>query len=191
MRRVLCSIPIIALLAAVQFGIAGAAPERAGRAPAPLQFARSGMSGWSYSVGRLSDCEVADAAAVLKNVASTSIHVLSVKVVATGGDAVPEVHWGSELMTFRAGSTMGEVAGSFDLTALRNGHPSGPAVGGEVAPTSRSHRWYDVVVRSKVPDGAKRDWRIYGLIVGYRLGSHTYATEFKQSIILPRSKRCG
>jgi hypothetical protein len=146
---------------------------------------------WSYSVGSLTSCEVGDGAAVVKNTAPRPVQLTSVQVLTAPRNAVAHLHWGNQLFQFRAGTTTGEVAGTFDLTALSNGRPLGPAIGRVLEPASRSHTWYDIVVRSKVPAGARRNWHILGIAVGYRLGSRVYNAVFRQSIILPPSKGCA
>jgi hypothetical protein len=148
-------------------------------------------TGWSYRLDSLVNCQVGDGIAVLKNEADEPIRITHVSMITSGGGrALATRQWSFQLMSFRRGTTTGEIAGSFSLTALDNGRLLGSAVGGAIKPVVRSNRWYDVVARLRLAPGHTSAWEIQGIVIKYQLASHFYTSRFPQSIQLPAANRC-
>jgi len=191
MRRLALALPLLALLA-IPLASASASPEATAISRhGPLQTASQQLSGWRYSLESLAGCEVNDAIALVKNVSSHPITITHVSMLTGGGGfALAADRWSYELVRFRVGSTTGEISGSNDLAALRNGRPLGRAVGGVIGPV-RSGSWYDVVARIRVPAGRTSAWEIHGVAISYRVGSRQFSTSFRQSVHLPATTHCN
>jgi hypothetical protein len=184
----------VLLLALVAIPLATGAATRGAAAPvpaaaAPLQAATSQLAGWSYSLKALTSCEVGDGLAVVKDVGPGTLRITRVSLLVTG-DVAGVTGWRFELVRFRAGSTTGEVAGSFTLAALRHGYPIGPAINGVLAPVGTSGSWYVVVARLRVPGGSASGSEIRGIDISYESGSHTFIARLTQSVHLPAFSPC-
>jgi hypothetical protein len=189
MRRLVFGIPLLALLAIPLSSGAGAPFKTTPSKTPALQITSAQLDGWSYSIGRLTRCEVGDGLAVLKDAADDPIRITAIRVLASLAPA--NEHWTFELMAFKSGSTTGEAAGSFELAALRGARNSVDAIGGWLAPVAQSGSWYVVVARVKLPTGHWPAWEVRGLDISYRLSSHSYSSVIKQSLHLPASKDCA
>jgi hypothetical protein len=191
MRRSALVIPLLALLGTSLAGCAALPSGLPASAKSPLQLASPQLSQWSYRLASLPSCQVGDGIAVLKNDAVDPIRITRVGMITSGGGAaLGRTHWAFQLMTFRRGSTTGELAGSFALTVLGNGRPSGAAIGGVLNPVVKSGRWYDVVARVQLPVGHTSPWSIHGIVISYERGPHLYTSRFRQSIRMPATSRC-
>jgi hypothetical protein len=145
------------------------------------------MTAFSYSLTSLPTCEVGDGSIVLVSDAHKPIRILAVRVRTP---LALRTHDTVQLVTFRPGSTTGEIAPSFQLTGLSNGRVLGDAVGQVLEPTSMSHRWYGFIVRVHLTSNALSEWEIRGLDITYLLRDKTHHVYFAQSIRLPRTSGC-
>lgn len=203
MRRFAFAILLLALigatLAAVAIGPSAHEPvhsterlQTATMQTATLQVAAPQLSGWDYRLSSLASCEVGDGIAVLKNGAQAPMRITDVRMITSGGGPVLDAaHWTYALMRFRRGSTTGELAGSFALTALGNARASGAAIGGVLDPVVQGGSWYDVVARLRLPTGRTPAWDIRGIEVSYKLGTQVHTSTFGQSIELPGTSHCS
>lgn len=191
MRRAL---PVVALVVVVGLTlgyIAGATASGAANSRA-LRPAVASLTGWRYSLGVLQDCEVGDGLALVRNTAASPIRVVGATLVVTDGQASVPVRASYELVEFPSGSgTTGELAGSFELASLRTGHDAGSLVGRELAPSTASGLWYDLVARAQLPALRTAGWHLRGLQVTYVLDGRTVTTLLAQSVALPASSRCS
>jgi len=134
MRRLALAIPLLALLA-IPLTSGTAAANKSMRAPlAPLQIAEHQLTGWRYSLESLTSCEVGDGLAVVKNVGDAPLVITHVSAITSGSRKLMMSHWSYELLSVKTGSTTGELAGSFTLSALGHGRSLGPQRG---RPSSR------------------------------------------------------
>jgi hypothetical protein len=164
----------------------------AGAAPALAPLRAVGVwSTYSYSLPSLRSCEVGDGLSLVKVAGPTALRVTNVQVL-YGNDF--KSRWASvtyELISFRRGTTEGQLAASFKLGALGNGLTRTPAIGGELKPLMTSQLWYDIVALVKVTVNRAASWSIDGLRVSYRSGSTTNATILRQSVKLPMTQFCA
>jgi hypothetical protein len=156
---------------------------------APLQLAAAQDAGWTYSLDRVAACAVGDGVTVVKNVGAAPLRIDRVAIVSSGDLALASARF--ELVRFGVDGTTGEVAGSTQLAALRNGQELGPAVGGLIAPVRSSGWWYDVVALLRDAGGSASTSRLEGLRVEYTVGRHTFATTFPQSVRVPAFPSCA
>jgi hypothetical protein len=191
MCRVVLAISLLALLGVSLVGCATVPSALSHSDEAPLQVASQQRSGWSYRLGSLLHCQVADGIEVLKNDAVKPIRISRVTMVTSGGGAaLANLHWSYQLMSFRRGATTGDLAGRFALTALGNGRSLGAAIGGTLSPAVLSGDWYDVIARLRLPPGHMSAWEIRGMAISYEVGSQSYVSRFTQRIRLPAASHC-
>jgi hypothetical protein len=157
---------------------------------APLRTAGIGAS-FSYSLRTLKSCEVGDGLTLVKVAGASGIRVTNVQVL-YGGDAnAREASVTYQVISFRRGTTEGQLQNNFSLGALANGLSHGSALGSELEPLKTSQLWYDVMAQVKVTANHDEPWFIKGLRVTYRSGTTAYATIFHQSIKLPATEFCA
>jgi hypothetical protein len=157
---------------------------------APLRAAGTGAT-YVYSLPSLKSCEVGDGLTLTKVAGPSAIRVTNAEVLYGGGATPRDAKVTYLLISFRRGTTEGQVAASFKLGALRNGANLGPVYGGVLEPLASSQLWYDIVARVQVIANHATSWSIQGLRVTYRTGTSIYTTTFRQSVKLPRTKGCA
>jgi hypothetical protein len=185
MRRVGAALLLAATLWASGLYVADAGTSTL----APLRAAGIGAA-YVYSLRSLQSCEVGDGLTLTKVAGPSAIRVSNVEVL-YGGHATPrEATVTYQLISFRRGTTEGQLAASFKLGALHNGANLGSVYGGVLEPLASSQLWYDLVARIQVVANHATPWSIHGLRVTYRSGTSTYTTIFRQSVKLPPTKGC-
>ena len=157
---------------------------------APLRTAGIGAS-FSYSLPSLKSCEIGDGLTVVKVAGPLALRVTNVQVLYGGDVTAREVSATYQVISFRRGTTEGQLANNFTLGALGNGLSHGPALGSELQPLNVSQLWYDIVAHVKVTANRDKPWSIEGLRVTYRSDTTAYATDFRQSITLPITQFCA
>jgi hypothetical protein len=167
-------------------------PHEAFAAPlvAPLKIAGI-WSSYSYRLPTLKTCEIGDGLTVVKVAGSTALRVTALQVLYGGDAKSSEAHVTYQLISFRRGTTEGQLLATFDLGALTKGLSYGPALGGVLEPLTPSGLWYDIVARVKVIANHVSTWSIDGLRVTYRDNSATYTTTFHESVKLPSTQFCA
>ncbi len=153
----------------------------------PLQEAGVGAADFSYSLPTLDGCEVGDAINVFVNRSTNGIVIRNVTVKIP--DTV-KVSTRYGLLSFKAGSTTGEVAPSFKLSGLRNSTPLGSAVGATIEPLSSSKRWYVVAADVQVHSDVPRHWVIRGMTITYLWKGESFKIAYTSSIVLPPTSGC-
>ena len=118
------------------------------------------------------------------------VTITSISILMTGNDPPTSEQKTYQLLRFRPGSTTGELADSFVLTALGNGRELGNAIGATIPPVSESNYWYGVVARLRIKVNHPSSWGISGLQVMYRQGTTNYSSVLKQHVQLPTTPTC-
>jgi hypothetical protein len=154
----------------------------------PLRLAQPQLAGWTYALRSVTRCEIGDGLTIVKDVAAAPLRITRVAVSATGDLALASARF--ELVRFHSGGTTGEVTGSVNLDALRNGHLVGSAVGGRLAPVSTGASWYDLVALLSERGGSASTSQIRGLEVRYTEGGRTFSATFAQSVHVPAFNVC-
>jgi hypothetical protein len=153
-----------------------------------LQIAGQFDVGYSYKLFALPTCRVGDGLTVLINTASSPVRITHMAIrLPVKEDTATSF----ELMTFQPGATTGEIAGSFDLAALRNGHDIGNAIGAVLSPVKTGHLWYAVIARVRLLRNASREWEIRGLGITYVLKGKSESVFIPQEVRLPPTIGCG
>lgn len=189
MRRAFLTITVIGVLGASL--LAASAASSSGRpSTRALELASPQLAGWSYRLDSLASCQVGDGIALVVNDANRPIRITEVRMTSSGGGPLLAAsRWSYQLVSFKEGSTTGEVAGSFALASLGGGRRLGDAIGGVLDPVVGSGRWYDVVARRRIP-ARTAAWEIRGIVINYELGSHGYTARFAQAVTLPATAGC-
>ena len=189
------AVPSIVALAVVASGCAsaahhpGAASVVSHRPADPLQEAGHAQNGFSYTLLDGRSCEVGDGIAIVADDGAAPVVIQQVTVSVAGASRAG-VQTSYRLLTFRAGSTDGEIAASFHLGALNNVLSSQPAIGATLRPEASSKRWYDIVARLSLDRPQPAKWQITGLTVTYSSGGRHYFAELAQQIHLPAAPGC-
>ena len=186
-RATVSAITVAALLAG-----AGASPASATTAVKPvakaLQIAGQFDLGYSYKLFALPSCEVGDGLAVLINTATAPIRITHMAIRLPVKENTT-THF--EVMTFKPGTTPGEIAGSFDLKALRNGRDIGNALGAVLSPVKTGHLWYAIIARVHLLTNAASEWEIRGIGITYLMNGRTGSVFIAQEVRLPPTVGCG
>jgi len=157
--------------------------------PRALQAAGDWGSDYAYTLSTVSSCEIGDGITVIENISSQPVRLgdISLQVKGAGPHSYVTTY---QVLSFKAGSTTGEVAPSFSLAALQDGKDIGPATGATLAPVSVSGLWYAIVARLHVTGAVPAPWAIEGIDVHYQLAAKSYAVGFKQTVNLPAIRPC-
>jgi hypothetical protein len=139
----------------------------------------------------LTSCRVGDGLAVVRDTALLPLRVLAVRLVVAGDDTPSTDVRSFRVVSVDAGSTSGEVAGTFHLSAVNDGRSGGVAVGSVLQSVRSSHRWYDIEALLQLTANHPAPWQIQGMKVTYGLGSRSYSTTFAQSVRLPATVGCN
>jgi hypothetical protein len=166
--------------------------EKAGAAPsiAPLRSAGD-WSSYTYTLKSLKLCEVGDGLSLVKVTGPSPLRLIDLDVLFGGDAKASQARVTYQLISFRRGTTEGQLGAMFNLSALDNGLSYGPALGGVMEPLKTSQLWYDIVARVKVLANHGKPWSINGLRVTYRSTTTTYTTVLRQSVKLPTTQFCA
>jgi hypothetical protein len=181
---------VAALLVTISWCSIQASDVFAAPSVAPLRVAGA-WSASPYELPTLKSCKVGDALTVVDVAGSTALRLTGLQVLYGGGARPSEAHVTYQLISFRRGTTEGQLGATFNLGALTNGLSYGPALGGVLEPLRSSGLWYDLVARVKVIVNHAQPWSIIGLRVTYRSTSAAYASIFRQSVKLPTTQSCA
>jgi hypothetical protein len=176
-------------MAVLLVGVSHAGADAAVKAPVKaLQLAGEFDSGYSYKLFALPSCEVGDGLAVVVNSAAVPVRITSIAI------RLPVKEHTStsfEVMVFRPGMTSGEIAASFDLKALSNGHDIGAAIGTFLTPLQTGHLWYAIIARVHLLANASSEWEIRGIGITYEIRGKTESVFIPQEVRLPPTVGCG
>ena len=157
-------------------------------APEPgLQAAGGFAKDYTYTLPKLPTCQVGDAINVLFSDSPKQVVIKSITVVIPSWVKATARY---ELISFKAGSTPGELAASFKLVALKNGTSLGNAIGAAIKPVSSTNRWYVIAADISIHSDVQRHWMIRGLKIAYSVSGQTYSKTFVSAIVLPPTTNC-
>lgn len=176
-------------------GVAGCASQGSAtpRRPVPeggLVLASPELSGWAYSLPRVSSCIVGDGLAVLKNGSRTPMRVTGLQTEVGGVASPSSIHVTYQVEPVRRGSTPGELSGSGPLTRLWPARALPSASGAILRPASTSGLWYVVVARLRVEADLRHSWSVRGVTVRYVTGSHARTAFFAQHVTVRMDGSC-
>jgi hypothetical protein len=166
----------------------------ASKSPASLKPAmrstNASAAAWTYTLPKLTSCEVGDGLTVVFDGASTTLHITGVRLVVAPARYAPDLRTSYQLVALRKGSTTGEIADSFHLSELSKGSVMGNPVGRSLPSTGGSEYWFGVVARIRLAANVPTQWRIHGLRISYSVGAKSYATLMPGMVKLPSTTRC-
>ena len=187
MRATTSALTIAALLVGV--GVSGAS-AKIGAKPVgkAIQIAGQFDIGYSYKLFTLASCDVGDGLAVVINPTSSPVRITNIDIRLPVKEHSTTTF---EVMAFKSGTTPGEIAGSFDLTALRNGRDIGNALGAVLSPVKTGHLWYAIVARVHLLANATAEWEIRGIGISYLVKGTKGSVFIPQEVRLPPTVNCG
>ena len=157
-------------------------------APEPgLQAAGSFAKDWTYSLPKLPTCQVGDGINVLLNNSPKQVVIKSIAAVIPSWVKATARY---KLISFKAGSTTGELTTSFKLVDLKNGTSLGNVIGAAIKPVSSTNRWYVIAADISIHSDVQKHWMIRGLKIAYSVSGKTYTKTFVSSIVLPPTTNC-
>lgn len=154
-----------------------------------LRYATAGAKD-AYRLELKKTCEVGDGLAVVNNVGAAPVRLTSIAVLYGDGANAHQANTNFDLISFRRGTSEGQLEATFHLSSVDGGVRMGNAVGGIVQPLSTSGRSYDIVAKVLVTVDHPKPWTIAGLRVTYTVGMRSYATVLEQSITLSSTPVC-
>jgi hypothetical protein len=141
--------------------------------------------GAQFFLGSIASCQIGDALLIVKNVGTHSARITGVGMDIPSSAKPTQDQTSYRVQSIEPGSTTGEIAASFNLTAIPKTTPS-YAVGAVLKPLKVSGLWYAIVARMSLRTVHRHGWVIRGMWVSLVQGKTTSRLFFPQVVRLPK-----
>jgi hypothetical protein len=154
----------------------------------PIQLTVPSGTGAIFTLDSLIGCRVGDGLLIVKNVGTRSARITGVGMDVPSAPDPTKDRTTFRILPLKPGSTTGEIATTFALTAIPQSAYAEKAVGAVLKPLAASGRWYAIIARMSVRTVHRHAWEIRAITVSLVQGTKTLRLSFPQAVRLPSDK---